>query len=280
MPITSSPIPCFQKVDQRGGQMYPSPSFPGWALEIALDVEIAHAICQNCSILLVEADNASYDNMLVAVNLAANSGASVLSASWGSGEFSYETGYDAFFNHLGLAMVFASGDSGYGVSYPAASPFVTAVGGTSLTSQGETAWAGTGRGCSFFEQKPYWQTDKTTCPTRTVADVSAVADPNTGAAVYSSDYQWPTPAWYQLGGTSLSAPIIAGVYALSGNLPPNVWANSLPYLHPGLLNDITSGANAGNDCGRKGSSTYYLCHAMPGYDGPTGLGTPNGAGAF
>jgi subtilase family serine protease len=267
-------------VDQRGGQSYPSPSFPGWALEAALDVEIAHAICQNCSILLVEADNAAYDNMLVAVNFAASSGASVLSASWGSGEFGFEQAYDTFFNHPGLAMVFASGDSGYGVSYPAASPYVTAVGGTTLTSQGETVWAGTGSGCSFYEAKPSWQTD-TACPNRTVADVAAVADPNTGAAVYSSDYQWPVVAWYQLGGTSLSAPIIAGVYALSGYLPDDVFVNSIPYLHSELLNDVTSGANGGApDCGRKGSLTYYLCHAMPGYDGPTGLGTPNGIGAF
>jgi subtilase family serine protease len=279
MAIASSPTPCFQKVDQRGGQSYPSPNFAGWALEIALDVEIAHAICQNCSILLVEADNASYDNMLAAVDLAAASGAVALSGSWGTAEFSYEASYDVHFDHPGLAMVFASGDSGYGSSYPAASPYVTAVGGTSLTSQGETVWGLGGSGCSFFEPKPPWQKD-TACPNRTVVDVSADADPNTGAAVYSSDYQWPTPAWYQLGGTSLSAPIVAGIYALSGNLPPNVWATSLPYMHPSLLNDVIAGTNGTNDCGRKGSPTYYLCHGMPGYDGPTGLGTPNGTGAF
>jgi len=278
VPIASSPTPCFQKVDQRGGNSYP-PLGPGWALEIALDVEIAHAICQNCSILLVEADTSKYADMMAAVDLAAASGAVALSGSWGSGEFSDEVALDIHFDHPGLAMLFSSGDTGYMTSYPAASPYVTAVGGTSLTSQGETAWDLGGSGCSVYEPKPPWQKDAG-CPlNRTIADVAADADPNTGAAIYSTDYQG-VGTWYQVGGTSLSAPIIAGVYALSGNLPPNVWANSLPYLHPGLLNDTTSGANAGNDCGRKGSSTYYLCHAGPGYDGPTGLGTPNGTGAF
>ena len=176
-------------------------------------------------------------------------------------------------------MVFSFGDSCYNNSYPAASPYVTAVGGTSLTSQGETAWDLGGSGCSYYEPKPPWQKD-TGCPNRTIADVAADADPNTGAAIYSSDYQSPA-AWYQVGGTSLSAPIIAGVYALSGNLLPNVWANSLPYMKSSLLNDVTSGGNGARfTCGKKGTPTYYLCHAMQGYDGPTGLGTPNGAGAF
>jgi len=102
-------------------------------LEIALDVEIAHAICQNCSILLVEADTSDYANMMSAVDLAAASGAMALSGSWGSGEFSDEMSIDIHFDHPGLAMTFSSGDSGYVMSYPAASPYVTAVGGTSLT---------------------------------------------------------------------------------------------------------------------------------------------------
>jgi subtilase family serine protease len=278
VPITSSPTACFQKVDQRGGAAYPPPD-PGWALEIALDVEIAHAICQNCSILLVKADTSDYGNMMAAVDLAAASGAVALSGSWGSGEFSDEVTLDVHFDHPGLAMTFSSGDSGYMTSYPAASPYVTAVGGTSLTSQGETAWILGGSGCSYYEPKPPWQKD-TGCPNRTIADVAADADPNTGAAIYSSDYQLP-PAWYQVGGTSLSAPLVAGVYALSGNLPASIWLNSLPYMQPSMLNDITSGLNGGRfTCGWKNTATYYLCHAVNGYDGPTGLGTPNGTGAF
>ena len=134
-------------------------------------------------------------------------------------------------------------------------------------------------GCSFYEPKPLWQKD-TGCLNRTIADVAADADPNTGAAVYSTDYQG-VGHWYQVGGTSLSAPLIAGVYALSNNLPSNVWANSLPYLNPSLLNDIANGGNGGRlTCGKRGMPTYYLCHAVTGYDGPTGLGTPNGTGAF
>jgi subtilase family serine protease len=277
-PIADSPAACFQKVDQRGGAAYPPPD-PGWALEIALDVQIAHAICQNCSILLVEADTASYTDMMAAVDFAAASGAVALSGSWGSGEFSDEVTLDVHFDHPGLAMLFSSGDTGYMTSYPAASPYVTAVGGTTLTSQGETAWDLGGSGCSYYEPKPPWQKD-TGCPNRSIADVAADADPNTGAAIYSTDYQG-VGTWYQVGGTSLSAPIIAGVYALSGNLPPNVWLNSLPYVRPSLLNDVTSGGNGARfTCGKKGTPTYYLCHAGQGYDGPTGLGTPNGTGAF
>jgi len=278
VPIASSPTPCFQRVDQRGGTAYPPPD-PGWALEIALDVEIAHAICQNCSILLVEAETNDLGNMMAAVDFAAASGAVALSGSWGTGEFSDEVTLDVHFDHPGLAMLFSSGDSGYNTSYPAASPYVTAVGGTSLTWQGETAWDLGGSGCSYFEPKPPWQND-TGCPNPTIVDVAADADPNNGAAIYSSDYR-SLPAWYQVGGTSLSAPIIAGVYALSSNLPPSIWASSLPYIKPSLLNDVTSGGNGARfTCGKKGTPTYYLCHAGQGYDGPTGLGSPSGTGAF
>src|SRR3989338_7402566 len=114
--------PCFQKVNQRGGTTYPKVN-AGWALEIALDVEVAHAICQNCNILLVEADSNSYTNLLAAVDRARLMGATVISNSWGSSEFSGETAYDNHFNYPGLAITFSAGDSGYGSAYPAASPY-------------------------------------------------------------------------------------------------------------------------------------------------------------
>lgn len=267
--------PCFQKVDQRGGTSYPQVN-AGWALEIALDVEVAHATCQNCNILLVEADSNSYTNLMTAVDQAFAMGANVISNSYGSSEFSGETSLDSHFNHPGIAITFSSGDGGYGVEYPAASQYVTAVGGTTLnlnsdnSYKSESAWSGSGSGCSAYEAKPSSQSDAG-CSNRTVADVSADANPNTGAAVYDSIRYQGRRGWFQVGGTSLSSPIIAGVYALSGNTTGV--ANSTPYSNTTNLHDVTTGSNG--SCG--GS---YLCTATIGYDGPTGLGTPNGTGAF
>ncbi|MBI2040119.1 S53 family peptidase [Candidatus Microgenomates bacterium] len=280
-PISSSTDPCFQKVDQNGGTNYPTTVDGTWALETALDVEVAHGICQDCKILLVEANSNTYQDLTTAIDRAIAMGANVVSGSWGSSEFSSETTFDSHFNIPGVAFTFSSGDSGYGTIYPAASRYVTAVGGTTLrvnadNSYGsETAWSGSGSGCSTYESKPSWQKD-TGCQKRTIADVSAVADPSTAAAVYSSVPYSGQTGWFKVGGTSLSAPIIAGVYALKG-IPAQVAANSLPYLNSPSTNlrDITSGSNGG--CLKK---TKYLCTAVSGYDGPTGLGTPKGINAF
>lgn len=278
--------PCFQKVDQRGGVSYP-PKNSGWALEIALDVETAHAICENCNILLVEADTAYLSDLGAAVNQAVAMGATVISNSYGANEFSGETSYDWYYNHPGVAITASTGDSGYGVSYPAASQYVTAVGGTKLNviknSDGtysygsETAWSGAGSGCSAYEPQPAFQAvlGLTGCSKRMVADVSADADPNTGAAVYSSVRNQGRKGWFQVGGTSLSAPLVAGVYALAGGVEAGVQGNSIPYSQMNYstnLHDILSGSN--------GSCGSYLCGAVSGYDGPTGLGTPNTSGAF
>jgi len=267
--------PCLKRVDQRGGTRYPSTN-AGWALEISLDVEAAHAACQNCSIVLVEADSSSFNNLMAAVDRAVAMGATVVSNSYGANEFLSETIYDYHFNHPGVAFTVSSGDSGYGVEYPAASKYVTAVGGTTLlfnqdgSYNQELVWSGAGSGCSRYESKPIWQTD-TGCSQRTVADVSADADPNTGAAVYDSTAYFGQRGWWQVGGTSLAAPLVAAVYAQSGNTTGS--ANSIPYTNVGALHDVKSGSN--------GSCTPpYLCKAGVGYDGPTGLGTPNGTAAF
>src|SRR5205814_938828 len=122
----------FQKVDQNGGSVYPAAN-AGWALEISLDVEMAHAICQNCSILLVESDSNSFDNLATAVDQAVTLGANEISNSYGGNEFNNESDYDFHYNHPGIAITFSSGDSGYGSEYPAASPYVTSVGGTTLS---------------------------------------------------------------------------------------------------------------------------------------------------
>jgi subtilase family serine protease len=265
---------CFRKVSQSGGTSYPKAS-SGWAQEISLDLDMASAICPACHILLVEATSSSLASLGTAVNTAARLGATTISNSYGGGESSSEGSWDAsYYNHPGIAITASSGDSGYGVQYPAASPYVTAVGGTSLTRASntrgwsETAWSGAGSGCSAFEPKPSWQAD-TGCSRRTVADVSADADPNTGVAVYDT---YHTGGWLVFGGTSVASPIVASVYALAGNAA-SVTYGGFPYSHTGSLFDVTSGSNG--SCG--GS---YLCTAGSGYDGPTGLGTPNGTGAF
>ncbi len=278
---------CFRKVDQRGGTSYPPPD-AGWAGEISLDVDMVSAAAPAAHILLVEADNNSNVNLSLSVDEAVALGAKYVSNSYGtayssipgSGEDASEvTEFDPHYNHPGVAVVASSGDSDFGVSYPAASQYVTSVGGTSLVtaanSRGwsETVWhnafGGPGSGCSLFEAKPAFQTDSG-CSMRTVADVSAVADPLTGVAVYQT---FGNSGWTVYGGTSVSSPIIASVFAAAGTPVTGTYPNSYPYANAGALNDVTSGLNG--TC-----SPAYLCTAGTGYDGPTGLGTPNGLAAF
>ena len=254
----------------------PTPN-TSWGQEIALDLDMASAICPACNILLVEADSNSFANLGAAVNTAARQNVASISNSYGAKEFLGETSFQSYYNHPGVAITVSSGDSGYGVEFPAASRYVTAVGGTSLTSAGstrgwsESVWSGAGSGCSAYISKPSWQTDKG-CANRTVADVSAVANPNTGVAVYDSYGSTDGANWYVFGGTSVSAPIVASVYALASNL---ITYGEYPYSHTGSLFDVVSGSNGG--CIKRKA---YLCTGVTGYDGPSGLGTPNGVGAF
>jgi hypothetical protein len=260
---------CFRKVSQSGTTSYPR-NDSGWATEQALDVDMVSAVCPSCNILLVESNSATTPNLEAAVATAVRLGASVVSNSYGGGEPS-NAATDQGYNFPGVAITASSGDNGYGVEFPASSPFVTAVGGTHLVKDSsargwtETAWSGAGSGCSKYVPKPSWQHD-TGCSMRTVADVSAVADPNTGVAVYETFGR--RGGWQVYGGTSVASPIIGAVFALGGAQGP-----SYPYAHSSSLNDVKSGSNG--SCG--GS---YLCTATTGYDGPTGLGTPNGASAF
>jgi subtilase family serine protease len=275
LPRCTSANGCFKKVNQTGGTSYPSRN-SGWALEISLDVEIAHAICPNCKILLVEANSNSFSDLLRAEDYAI-AHAQVVSNSWGGSEFSGELSYDGHFNHLGRPITFSSGDSGYGVEYPASSQYVTAVGGTTLnlnsnyTYSSESVWSGTGSGCSAYEPKPTWQKD-TGCVRRTAVDVAADANPSTGAAVYDSYAYQGRTGWFRVGGTSLSSPIVAAIYALAGNAASTV-DGSYPYSHKSYLHDVISGSNG--SCG--GS---YLCTGKTGFDAPTGNGTPKGTTGF
>jgi hypothetical protein len=274
LPPCTSASGCFRKVDQNGGKAYPV-SNRGWATEIALDLQMVSAVCPNCNILLVEAKSNSFNDLGTAVNRAVTMGAVAVSNSYGGSEFSGETAYGAaYFNHPGVAITVSSGDSGYGVEYPAASQYVTAVGGTTMqqTPDGsftERAWSGAGSGCSAYEPKPAWQ-QNSGCDRRSVADVSAVADPATGVWVYDT---FGGKGWAVYGGTSVASPIVGAVYALAGAATPADYPSSYPYANPAALHDVVSGSNG--SCGGG-----YLCTALAGYDGPTGLGTPNGVAAF
>jgi subtilase family serine protease len=294
LPACTTANGCFKKVNG-AGQASPLPAAdPGWAEEESLDLDMVSSICPDCHILLVEGAGADDASLGAAEDTAAASaGVVAISNSFGEAESSAITANDVHFNHPGKAITASSGDSGFGVLWPASSPFVTAVGGTSLSKAAnargwtETAWSGAGSGCSAFEAKPAWQQD-TGCAKRTVADVSAVADPNTGVAVYDTYNTCGSSSfcdllislgavagadgWVQVGGTSASSPIVASVYALAGNTG-SINYGSFPYSHTASLFDVTSGSNG--SCGGT-----YLCTAGTGYDGPTGLGTPNGTGAF
>jgi subtilase family serine protease len=282
--LTSPGGPCFLKVGQSGSATSLPRSNGGWSQEISLDLDMVSAVCPNCNILLVEASSSSLTNLGTAVNEAAQLGANEISNSYGGGESSADTSYDSsYYNHPGIAITVSSGDNGYGVEYPAASQYVTAVGGTTLnsstsTARGwtETAWSGAGSGCSADDPQPAWQTQNPivagVCARRGVADVSAVADPNTGVSVYDSYSYQGVKGWLVFGGTSVASPITASVYALAGNAA-SVTYGSYPYSHASGLYDVTSGTNG--SCG--GTA---LCTAGAGWDGPTGLGTPDGTGAF
>jgi subtilase family serine protease len=274
---------CFTKINSNGGTTPPAGD-TGWGQEIDLDIEMASAICPTCKILLVEGTSNSFDALAAGVNQAALRGAVAISNSYGSnGEFSGETSYSSSYNHPGIAVTASTGDSGYGAQFPAVDNHVVAVGGTSLTRASntrgwsESAWSGAGSGCSSYFPKPSWQHD-TACSNRMEADVSAVANPNTGVSVYDSYGSSGGLNWYVFGGTSVSSPIIASVYAMGGNLAG--YPASYTYAHTGSLNDVTSGSNGNCAHGRNRAAMSYFCNAVTGYDGPTGLGTPNGLGAF
>jgi len=269
---------CFRKVDQSGGTDFP-PDDAGWGLETSLDVDAVSAACPACHILLVQGNSASLNDLATAVDTAAALGAKFISNSYGlSTETATETAYDSHYSRPGIVVTAASGDTGNHQIWPAANPDVVAVGGTRLTpdtstARGwtESAWSSGGSGCSPYEPQPAFQAGiDTDCPRRAVADISAVADPASGLAVYDTlGYD----GWRQVGGTSLSAPLVAAMYALAGPPVAGTFPVSYPYLDQGNgLFDITAGSN--------GTCGGVLCTAGAGWDGPTGLGTPDGVDAL
>ncbi|MEY9853691.1 hypothetical protein ABH923_003369 [Leifsonia sp. EB41] len=286
LPACTSANGCFRKLDQRGGTAYPSvdPDHH-WGPETDIDLQMVSAACPNCRILLVEADDNSVDNLGAAAQTAVSLGAKYVSNSYGALDNADFSGYDHYYDHPGVVVTAASGDDGYGTQFPAASQYVTAVGGTSLSpvanpapgarAWSESAWSGAGSGCSGYSPSPSWQTG-TGCSTKAVADISAVADPQTGVAGYVPTMTAPySPAWQVLGGTSVASPLIAGMYALAGQPATGTYPASYPWAKPSALNDVTTGSNSTGGC-----TPANLCTAGPGYDGPTGLGTPNGVSAL
>jgi len=277
LPPCTSANGCFRKVDATGGRNLPAAD-ADWAKEISLDLDMVSAACPACKVLLVEAGGQDLPALGAAEDIAAATpGVVAIANSWGVLESDKEAGWEHFFNHPGIAIVAASGDLGYQPVFPAASPHVTAVGGTTLTRSSssargweESAWSGSGSGCSTMMTKPSWQRDPG-CAKRSIADVSMVADPASGVAMYDT---YGAAGWIKAGGTSIGAPFIAGLYAIAGNAT-TVVGSSYAYSHSGALNPVVKGSN-------DFFCDSYLCQAgpSPGYNGPTGLGTPNGTGAF
>jgi subtilase family serine protease len=276
--IAKGPHPCFQKTYANSK---PNPN-AGWAVESDLDVQWSHAMADRADILLVEAKNSSLQNLLSAIDKCVNMGATVISMSWGGPEFSSEMNYQKHFLHSNVVFVASSGDSGNGVSFPAALPNVVAIGGTTLflDSDGirtapEQAWSESGGGVSAFVSAPSYQQlllhlspkDK-----RRVPDASLNSDPATGYSIYT--YTNKKAGWISVGGTSAAAPQWAALFTLGGltkphqAVPIHAWlynaAVGTQYPHNYL--DITSGSNGA--CGT-------VCTAHIGYDTVTGLGTPH-----
>jgi len=372
LPLCTKANGCFAQVSQESGAPLPFPKttaelealeaspnteakeeaeeIAGWGVEISLDIESAHATCQTCRILLVEANNPATPNLTAAELHAEALGASVISNSWGAAEQGVEAASDLQppFNDPGIVITASAGDDGFRnwaaahaserniTQYPASSPHVVSVGGTRLAPlglggswQGESVWNGSGAGgggCSVLFTAPAWQQGTADwsavgCATkRSVADVSADADPYSGLAIFDSDapgelceteysegkVTHTLEHWCTYGGTSLASPIVASVFALAGGADGVAHPAETLYANqrnaPGVFHDVTNGSNgrcasynhktglssctaaeeAAASCPSKTEPGVYLlsCLAAPGYDGPSGVGTPNGVLGF
>jgi hypothetical protein len=284
---------CFKQVNEKGEEKnYPAEGGGlevEWSLETSLDMDMVSAACPNCKIMLVEATTQGPSDTGASAEEAAKLKANEISNSYGYPE-NNETWcpskngckeYLSDYNHAGIPVTVSSGDSGYddGVgapSWPATSPNVIAVGGTSLKKAenargwSETVWSGSGSGCSLYESKPAWQKDKG-CTKRTDNDIAAVASPSTPVSVYNTPY---AGGWINVGGTSVSSPLVAGVEAHANSTTKSAAAEAF-YKKPSMLFHVSEGSNG--SCGTEAEATYYLCHATKeGYNGPTGEGTPDG----
>ena len=300
LPACTTANGCFRKINQEGKSQPLPPTEGGWASEISIDIETAHAICQNCRVLLVEANSAEFSDLGAAVNTAVAAGATEINNSYESegDEATIAVGLNArYYDHPGIVVTASAGDCGYlgeacelsGVSFPASSPDVIAVGGTSLAESDGTwassVWPDTGGGCSSVFAAPLWQSEvtdwtATRCGSaRLVADLAAVGNPGTGIAIYDSTplvRGGPRWGWSTDGGTSVPAPVVAAEFALAGGSQGVEYPSRTLYLYVGdsdALYDIVSGSNGSCD-------GVISCQAAIGYDGPSGVGSPIGLTAF
>ncbi len=299
LPSCTTENGCFKKVNQKG-EASPLPKVEGgWASEISIDVQMAHGICQSCKVLLVETKSEEFSDLGAGVVSAAKLGATEISNSYGGTEEPADVSLaSSAYNHPGIVLAASSGDCGYlntacihdplGANFPADSPNVLSVGGTALTESAgtwtSTAWEEGGSGCSEVFSAGLWQSatagfSATGCGSgRAIADVSAISDPNTGVDVYDSTPEEPggPTGWGVWGGTSVASPIIAAEFALAGGASGVSYPAATLYAHSGEaanLYDVTAGSTG--ECeGRT------ICRAAPGFDGPTGVGSPLGLGAF
>lgn len=277
MPPCDADFPCFKKINQRGGHTPPAPS-TAWAVHSSVGLELAAAACPNCKLLLVQADDPSLESMAAAVDQAAAQGVTAVVPMWGVAEHEGQNALAAHFDHAPATVVAPSGqgfNNGGRQMVPAAYPSVIAVGGTQLyrdsaTARGwnESVWRDTASGCSMYVTRPAWQAAGACGSRRTVADVAAVGSADTPVQVYSTSLG----GWGTAAGTPVAAAFIAGVYGLAGTDSATPAGRRL-YDSAQYLNDITEGSNGACGGGK-------ICTAARGYDGPSGMGTPNGTGAF
>jgi subtilase family serine protease len=287
LPACTTASGCLRVVNQRG-QSSPLPQNPpasdDWTVETALDLDMVSAGCPACNIVVVQANNSDAANLYVAEDEAAALGATVITNSWGGPETPDIATAEVHFDHPGIAIFTAAGDFGYndqysatgtGPDYPGTSAHVISVGATRLTRDatargwGETAWSVSGlreksaggSACSTIIAKPSYQTDSP-CAFKATADIAAVGDPATGVAAYNAG----SGGWITAGGTSAAAPLVAAIFAATGN--GGQTSGAFVAAHASGLNDVVSGNNGTCTSGK-------LCNAGTGWDGPTGYGTPN-----
>ena len=286
LPACTSSNGCFRKVYSNGRKPATNAN---WAVEMSLDVEWAHAIAPQATILLVETPSNSLSDLVTGVDFAVRNGASVVSMSWTVSEFSGEAQTDNHFVSNGVTFLAASGDAGNGAVYPAASPDVVGVGGTSLylnangSYQSETAWSGSGGGLSKYEREPSFQAQFAIPDDphgyRGAPDVSYDADPSTGFAVYDSFGMDGYSGWFQVGGTSAGSPQWAALIAIANSMRAAARKTNLSSTNTSFYSlaktaeatdffAVTQGTNG--TCGA-------ICTASAGYDYITGLGTPQAA---
>ena len=264
---------CLTIVNEDGNPSPLPPDNRSWWGESALDMDMVSAACPLCKILYVEANtNEDIKGLLTTINTAVGLGATIVTNSWGSYDSQAwgDKQYRKYFYHPGTEILFASGDIGYGNAQPD-SRLLVMVGSTSLTAAQnkrgwtESVWSGSTSWCSVDNKTAKWMPN-VGCSGRLMVDLATDGDPNTGVAVYVSGH------WAVEGGTSASSPFVAGIYALGGHASQLNASQSL-YKHPKAFYDVTTGSDG--NC-----SPSIFCKAGAGYDAASGMGTPNGIGAF